>query len=176
MNTVCLIGCNQSSNGVPDKAPAAENCLGNVCEDSLKDCQMAERCNKTLSPPRCQRLYCGPTGTACDQDAICAQGDYCRKQKCASNDTPTVVCETMSPHRCYAFSSGFESSSKYFCPALSRHSLDGGHEVDVCPMAGVVGGCKFTRDKDWYIEWYYDGTVDSVMKQCAGSTFVAPTQ
>jgi hypothetical protein len=51
---------------VDTEAPAG--CITEaLCAETL-DCQQGERCNRTLSPPRCQKLYCAKEGEACDPD------------------------------------------------------------------------------------------------------------
>src|SRR5690348_9238996 len=61
-----------------DGGSIATSCLtGALCAVD-PDCQMAERCNHALTPPQCQKLYCGPAGSACDhKDELCQPGLYC---------------------------------------------------------------------------------------------------
>lgn len=52
---------------------------GSVCADG-SDCQPGERCNETLLPPTCQKLYCSTSGEPCDPgvgDDLCASGLHC---------------------------------------------------------------------------------------------------
>jgi hypothetical protein len=43
---------------------------------------MSTRCNTRLQPPRCEQLYCGTDGTACDQDVECVLGATCVDGAC----------------------------------------------------------------------------------------------
>ncbi len=171
---ICLSGCS-SPNGSPDKSPAptAEGCLGGVCQDSAKDCQMAERCNTAVSPPRCQKLYCGATGTACDQDSICAQGVFCVSRKCVTGDMlPPYACDLPghTPHICFESSQGTKSAGTDCGAAAGNKYIPGGHLVAACSRDGVVGGCKWTEGSKWDVTWYYGGNF-----ACSpGETQVAP--
>src|SRR6185369_12396707 len=64
--------------GTQDIATAAGCVTTMACADSVKDCQPGERCNKGLTPPRCQMIYCGVAGSPCDgQDELCQAGLVC---------------------------------------------------------------------------------------------------
>ena len=52
---------------------------GTLCTSSAKDCNMGERCNDTLSPPQCQKLFCGAAGTTCGGDGA---NDLCTSRLC----------------------------------------------------------------------------------------------
>jgi len=81
---------------VPDKYWAhlpSEECLSEVnCADD-SDCSGGERCNFGMTPPQCQKLYCGDEGSICappgygdegdeldtEPDLLCAEGLECKK-------------------------------------------------------------------------------------------------
>jgi hypothetical protein len=46
------------------------------CASDL-DCVMGYHCNDALTPPRCQKLYCGANGTPCSETANCIAGFVC---------------------------------------------------------------------------------------------------
>jgi len=39
---------------------------------------MGSHCNTALSPPACEKLYCGDEDSLCDADALCQQGLHCK--------------------------------------------------------------------------------------------------
>ena len=66
------------SDGDDGVAPGA--CLTEVFCVDTSDCAPGHRCNHTISPPSCQRLYCGQEGDPCDPgegDALCQEGLTC---------------------------------------------------------------------------------------------------
>jgi hypothetical protein len=73
-------------------APSSDNgCFTNACAGS-SDCAMGTRCNQALTPPRCEKLYCGAEGSTCDNDLLCAQGTTCSAGICSSGSLPGEPC------------------------------------------------------------------------------------
>ena len=59
-------------------------CLsGDACVADV-DCPSGHHCNTALSPPKCQKLYCGKVGTRCSEAALCETGYECRELKFGS--------------------------------------------------------------------------------------------
>jgi hypothetical protein len=63
----------------PDEAT---DCLDPASCVDTTDCPSGSRCNLVLSPPRCQRLYCGGAGTACSESELCAPMHVCSEDTC----------------------------------------------------------------------------------------------
>ena len=69
------------------------------------DCASGSRCNTALSPPACQPLYCGTSGSACSQGYFC-ESQNCVKQACLSttagtplgNVVPTTITYSRTKH------------------------------------------------------------------------------
>lgn len=55
------------------------------CVD-VQDCENGFRCNTELSPPRCQKLYCGDFDTPCSDDFLCLS-NRCKLDKCTADCT-----------------------------------------------------------------------------------------
>lgn len=55
------------------------------CVD-VQDCENGFRCNTKLSPPRCQKLYCGDFDTPCSDDFLCVS-NRCKLDKCTADCT-----------------------------------------------------------------------------------------
>jgi hypothetical protein len=56
------------------------DCITQAVCAAASDCQQGERCNLTLSPPKCQKLYCAGDSQSCDPaqgDVLCQQGFRC---------------------------------------------------------------------------------------------------
>lgn len=74
----------------PGDVPISAACLGATVCASQVDCAGGERCNTTLVPPKCQKLYCSDVGESCDPtagDTLCKTGMFCldtNPPKCAS--------------------------------------------------------------------------------------------
>lgn len=71
---VVVMSCDES--GIPaEECVTVTSCVGD------EDCPDGTHCNLKLNPPRCQILYCGETGSACSEAALCAgqscSGGYC---------------------------------------------------------------------------------------------------
>jgi hypothetical protein len=88
--TLLSLGC--SGNGGGDGKQGG-NVDGSVPQQCLSgtpcaidpDCTMGERCNRQLSPPQCQRLYCGAQGTLCDgRNELCNTGLVCNSGQCSA--------------------------------------------------------------------------------------------
>lgn len=65
---------------VPADVPIAPTCLSGTLCASQSDCAGGERCNATLVPPACQKLYCSGLGQSCDPaagDTLCQTGLFC---------------------------------------------------------------------------------------------------
>ena len=75
------------------------------CVDA-SDCEAGHRCNHTISPPSCQRLYCGLEGEACDPahgDALCVEGLHCidgDAPSCAAACQPACDDKECGPDGC----------------------------------------------------------------------------
>jgi hypothetical protein len=93
---VCLL----AACGSPDGAPAAD-CLTNACA-AASDCAMGTRCNQGLSPPRCEKLYCGAEGTTCDDSLLCASGNTCLAGVCSSGAKNGQPCDEATRIDCAA--------------------------------------------------------------------------
>ena len=65
-----------------DSQSAATVCVTAIPCVTDHDCHKGEHCNTAVRPPTCQLLYCGATGTACSEDALCVLGDGCGGGKC----------------------------------------------------------------------------------------------
>ena len=63
---------------VPSTCISADNCVDN------SDCASGHRCNKALSPPSCQKLYCGVEGSACSEDGLCTSETRCKQGVCVA--------------------------------------------------------------------------------------------
>ena len=61
----------------PDRA-----CLPGIPCAGDTDCPDGNRCNRGLSPPACQQLYCGQEFSACSSDPLCAEGMQCHEGRC----------------------------------------------------------------------------------------------
>lgn len=48
------------------------------------DCPPGHHCNEAISPPTCQKLYCGGFGSACSEDGLCLSRK-CRDEQCVSD-------------------------------------------------------------------------------------------
>ena len=66
----------------PVEVTSPGKCLTDRLCAAEADCQPGERCNTTLVPPECQKLYCALEGEACDPghgDDLCEPGLTCEE-------------------------------------------------------------------------------------------------
>ena len=100
-------------------APASSDgaCVtGALCSNSAKDCNKGERCNATLSPPTCQKLYCGVPGSTCGGDdaaGLCST-HLCEFGLCTAPNTP------LSPQQACQKAIGFTQLATNTCAACAR--------------------------------------------------------
>lgn len=95
---VCVVvlaacdGRGMAPGGDGGSPPVPMGCVSTqLCADRL-DCADGERCNTALAEPVCQRIRCGTEGSACSDDALCADGLSCFRDVCDSH-SPTTWCE-----------------------------------------------------------------------------------
>lgn len=91
--------------GVGGGVPASQ-CLADTNCVKDADCPSGSHCNTELSPPECQELYCGTSGTICEDVNDCEPGLKCMQQVCVPEDTCFVTgfCVESSDcctHQCY---------------------------------------------------------------------------
>ena len=81
-------------------------CLTDTPCVDVGDCEAGHRCNHSVSPPSCQRIYCGQEGDACDPahgDALCAEGLHCidgDHPSCAAACQPACEDKECGPDGC----------------------------------------------------------------------------
>lgn len=88
------------------------------------DCASGSRCNTALSPPACQPLYCGTSGSACSQGYFC-ESQNCVKQACLSttagtplgNVVPTTITYSIAADGGYGTSLIFTDDARNDCAA-----------------------------------------------------------
>jgi len=71
-------GSTGTGSAVPVPATA---CLDDAKCTKDDDCPSGSHCNKALTPPQCQQLYCGGLGTICDENAYCVEGLSCSTEE-----------------------------------------------------------------------------------------------
>lgn len=57
-------------------------CTGEASGAGAGDCPAGYRCNTSLGPPVCQKLYCGTPGSLCSSQELCKDGMQCFEGKC----------------------------------------------------------------------------------------------
>lgn len=80
---------------MPDQqieAVVPDECLVGIPCVVDSDCEAGQHCNTKLSPPECEKLYCGAQDSVCDEDAVCAPGLFCIYGKCVPS-IPAPECE-----------------------------------------------------------------------------------
>src|SRR5262249_7413387 len=86
-----------ASTGTPPSAClVATNCVGS------EDCPNGYHCNAGVSPPQCEKLYCGVESTACSEDAHCVvglkcTGEICGPPKLGSSCNTNADCPSSAP-------------------------------------------------------------------------------
>lgn len=77
--------CSEPPPDVTPREPDASCLSGDTCA-SNSDCPDGHRCNKALSPPACEKLYCGGAFTFCSDDVFCQEGMSCYGEACSPCD------------------------------------------------------------------------------------------
>jgi len=117
--TITTIGCespgsgsspDNGADGILDSSNAAGDtssprvsapdpqCLSNPCVDST-DCGSGDRCNTSIEPPTCNKLYCASVLEPCSEQAHCETDLYCVENQpiayCAD-----LGCRGSTPREC----------------------------------------------------------------------------
>jgi len=71
------------------------SCLDEINCVSNSDCPNGYRCNTSLGPPQCEKLYCGGPSTKCSDVAFCQQGLECTDGACTT--PPPAPMKSCSP-------------------------------------------------------------------------------
>jgi hypothetical protein len=76
LDPVCYQSCGTCTDGICVSgvcSSAADDCITSIgCADS-SECELNQRCNTALIPPRCQNVYCADIGSACvERNDLCA--------------------------------------------------------------------------------------------------------
>lgn len=119
----------------PVSAPDPQ-CLSNQCVDST-DCGNGERCNTSLAPPTCNKLYCASVQEPCSEQAHCESDLYCLENQ------PIAYCADL----------GCRGSAPRECSAQVQLTITSGGETKVetyeyewtCPAAECV--CVMSGDR-----------------------------
>ncbi len=111
------------------------------------DCPSGSRCNGALSPPACQPLYCGGTGTACSDGYFCAS-QVCAQKACfapaAGHDlfgsvVPTTTTYFNQPDGGSGNSVYFSDDARNDCTNLYAHQEYG--KSAVLSFSGGISTC-----------------------------------
>lgn len=118
-----VVACGLGSGGA---APCATSthCVNDT------DCQSGSRCNGALSPPACQPLYCGASGSACSDGYFCAS-QVCAQKACfapsGSHDAfgsvvPTTITYFNQPDGGSGQAVYFSDDARNDCAAIASRS------------------------------------------------------
>ena len=107
--------------GTPASCLADTPCVSNA------DCASGFRCNETMNPPQCHKLYCAPSGGACAESFFCQTGLLCIAQRCGVPG-PTRVVGT-------AFARQRTLESALFDATTNPPQLVIGDREDMCEQA-----------------------------------------
>jgi hypothetical protein len=79
---------------VPEvEAITPDQCLVGIPCVTDDDCEAGQHCNTALTPPACEKLYCGTSGSICDEDPLCSPGLFCIQKQCLAS-APAPECRS----------------------------------------------------------------------------------
>lgn len=95
IDPVCAKSCGTCADGLSCEEGVCvgtpTECLVDAPCVSTSDCPSGFRCNTGMSPPQCHKLYCAPSGGACDDEYFCEEGLYCLSGHCEAPGTTQVT-------------------------------------------------------------------------------------
>jgi len=146
LSGLVFIGCNgqmvASGEDIFEKTGhRAATCCNEVYCVENADCPDGYHCNTNLIPPECQRLYCGPLESICDEHALCAEGALCSKgfepARCSSGLQGDIC------------SNGDESDQEWRRDCQAGFNCNKGYEPPRCSVSGSAEeGQVCGRDED----------------------------